>query len=128
MKGRPFHVWAQSRAAGKDFERLQGVDGAIGGFRCAPWSLAQIFPPEGRSREQERTLAIEELRGVARNVCSARPQRIIWESSADILDSPEWWERMKAGESCHAPLDGVVRNVFGRATTLVTNMVNQFLD
>ena len=96
LKGRPFHVWAQSRATGKNFEHLQGVDGAIGGFRCAPWSRAQIFPPEGRSREQERTLAIEELRGVVRNVCSARPQRIIWESSADVLDSPEWWEKMKA--------------------------------
>ena len=36
--------------------------------------------------------------------------------------------RFLVSESCHAPLDSVVRNVFGRATTLVTNMVNQFLD
>ena len=102
-------MWSQQPEAGERLATLEGsVDLALWGTKCAPWSAAQTVPPERRSKEEERWLALIELRVSLANLLKARPRRVIIET-ANVTRLAEWWPRFRSVIG-----DGVTGVVAGR--------------
>ena len=71
-------LWSQQPETGERLTALVGsVELALWGTKCAPWSAAQTVPPEQRTKDEERWLALIELRASLVNLLKARPRCVV---------------------------------------------------